>query len=139
MIGKSIIISLLFLTLGLNSVCAGQEEYLTQPERMKYSAAVFDGTVEHISQVGVVDENQTLWEATVLLTSIIKGKSLKRGMRISVYYTGPNGQRMLVCPTPAHIEPQMKARFYAKRFDILEYKKVLYIQSGQWVERKDAI
>ena len=136
---ESVVALLFFLAFALNLVHAGQEEYLTPPERIKYSDAVFDGTVEKVSQVGVIDENQTLWEATVLLTSIIKGKSLKEGMRVSVYYTGANGQRMIVCPSPPRIEEQLKARFYAKRHDILEHKGVLYIQSEQWLARKDAI
>ena len=46
---------------------------------------------------------------------------------------------MVACPSPPRIEPHMNARFYAKRRDLLEFKKALFIQSGQWLLRKDAI
>src|SRR5215216_6061956 len=134
-----ILFSLVSLTLSLGSVRATLEEYLTEAERTKYSDAVFDGTVDHIAQVGVLDENRTLWEATVLLKSVVKDKALRQMTRVRVYFTGQNGHRMVVCPSPPRIEPEMKARFYAKRRDLLEYKEVLFIQSDQWLLRKDAI
>jgi len=134
-----LLILLVYLTSSLGSVGAVEEEYLTEAERTKYSDAVFDGAVEGVAQVGVIDEYQTLREATVLLKSVVKGKSLRQGARVKVYFTGPNGQKMVACPSPPRIEPRMNARFYAKRRDLLEFKKALFIQSGQWLLRKDAI
>src|SRR5262249_24447200 len=134
-----LLILLVYLTSSLGSVGAVEEEYLTEAERIKYSDAVFDGAVEGVAQVGVIDEYQTLWEATVLLKSVVKDKSLTQGSRVKVNFTGPNGQKVIACPSPPRIEPQMKGRFYAKRRDFLEFKKALFIQSGQWLLRKDAI
>jgi hypothetical protein len=133
---KLMLINLLYVIFSLASVSAGQEENISEGERTTYSDAVFDGTVEKVTQVGVIDEYQTLWKATVLLKTVVKGKELSQVTRISLFYPGPNGQKMRVCPSPPRIGPQMKARFYAQRQDLPGFKKVLFIQSDQWLLRR---
>jgi len=140
MITKAILTTALLLIIASNSVSTpASEPYLTETQRVGGSDAVFDGLVEQVTKVGVIDMYQTLWEATVLLKTVVKGKSLRQVSRVKVYYTGSNGNWMIACPSPPHIERNMKARFYAKRQNILEFKRVLFIQSGQWIVRKDAI
>ena len=140
MIKRIFATTLLLLIISLMSLGSPiDEHYFTEAQRTWNSDAVFDGLVEQVAQVGVVDEYQTLWEATVLLKTVVKGKSTRRVSRVKVYFTGPNGQKGMMCPSPARIEPNLKARFYAKRQDILEFERVLFIQTGQWVVRKDAI
>jgi len=70
MAGKLTVTSFLFLTPGLVSACGGIEPYLTEAQKIRYSEAVFDGTVESSAQVGVLNDAETLWEATVLLKSL---------------------------------------------------------------------
>jgi len=100
-------------------------------ERM--CTAVFKGEVVSVQMVqGLTNRSATaeLYLARIKVTSVTK-QDIKLGHEVTVYYMEDASQ---VCPRCVVLTPGLKGKFYSKRVDIADKKRVLYIPMALWVE-----